>query len=235
MPPPPPMPMGPRGRPWGGGGGFVLTRLHLRYGKDGLGEDLVFRQAPAIVGGREFLSDGKKLETGAVQSSINNFQARYAIRHAWKGAVKCANPRRGIWGGPPAGEANKGIEAAQKLAFVSRGGINLVAMVARDESETKIDSGPLVPAPAMYQAAPGTPGTTGTTESSSSSSSSSGSATGSTESGPPSAPANAGGCAGCRVGETQNEMVPWGAAITAALGAILMRLRRGKKDSRRGD
>jgi hypothetical protein len=30
-------------RAWSGGGGFVLTRLHLRYGKEGLGEDLVFR------------------------------------------------------------------------------------------------------------------------------------------------------------------------------------------------
>jgi hypothetical protein len=44
--------------PWRGGG-FVVTRLHLRYGKEGLGEDLVFRQAPPIVGGREFVTDGK--------------------------------------------------------------------------------------------------------------------------------------------------------------------------------
>lgn len=149
----PPM-MGRRMPPWGGGGGgFVLTRLHLRYGKEGLGEDLVFRQAPPIVGGREFSSDGKKLETGAVQSGMNNFQARYAIRHAWTGPVACENPHRGIWGGPPGGMAKKGTEAAQQLAFAKRGGFDLVAMVARDESETKIDSGPLVPAPAMYQAA----------------------------------------------------------------------------------
>jgi hypothetical protein len=30
---------------------FVLTRLHARYHKDALGEDLVFRAAPPIMGG----------------------------------------------------------------------------------------------------------------------------------------------------------------------------------------
>jgi hypothetical protein len=32
--------------PWG----FVLTRLHARYTKDNLGEDLVFKAAPPIYG-----------------------------------------------------------------------------------------------------------------------------------------------------------------------------------------
>jgi MYXO-CTERM domain-containing protein len=32
------------------GGGFVLTRLHTRYGKDGAPEDLMFKKAGAIVG-----------------------------------------------------------------------------------------------------------------------------------------------------------------------------------------
>ncbi|MDH5493416.1 MAG: DUF2330 domain-containing protein, partial [Myxococcales bacterium] len=36
----------------GGAYGFVLTRLHYRYGPDGLGEDLFFRPAEPIVGGR---------------------------------------------------------------------------------------------------------------------------------------------------------------------------------------
>jgi hypothetical protein len=224
--PPVPMPPGgmprPMGRmPWmGGSGGFVLTRLHLRYGQDGLGEDLVFRQAKPIVGGREFLSDGKRLETGAVESHVNNFQARYAIRHAWTGAVSCANPQRGIWGGPPDGGAKKGPEAAQKLAFAKRG-MDLMSFVARDENETKIDSGPLVPAPAMYQAAEGSPG----------------SATyvpppedkGGAVTPPPSAPANAGGCAGCRVGDTQTGMVPLGATIAAAVGVLVARMKRRKK------
>ena len=45
------------------GGGFmdmVLTRLHYRYGRDDLGEDLVFRPAPPIVGGREHRRGGAR-------------------------------------------------------------------------------------------------------------------------------------------------------------------------------
>jgi hypothetical protein len=223
-----PRPMS-RPMPWGGGGGgFVVTRLHLRYGKDGLGEDLVFRQAPPIVGGREFLKEGKALETGAVQSSMNNFQARYAIRHAWAGAVSCANPQRGIWGGPPGGSgvASKQAEGAQKLAFAKRGGFDLVAMVARDDNETKIDSGPLVPAPAMYQAAPGSLGSWTSTENGSSSKSGG-------ETTPPASAPGTGGCAGCTVGASRDTALPFGAAIAATIAMALARVTRRKNRSRR--
>src|SRR6185436_5525277 len=37
---------------------FVLTRLHARYDKDSLGEDLMFRAAPPIEGGREVRGQG---------------------------------------------------------------------------------------------------------------------------------------------------------------------------------
>ncbi len=85
------------------GGGyydFVLTRLHARYGKDGAPDDLVFKTAGAIVGGREQRDQNNRLEERARpdESGSNNFQARYAIRHAWTGPVQCENPRRGIWG-----------------------------------------------------------------------------------------------------------------------------------------
>jgi len=100
--------------------GFVLTRLHARYDKDSLGEDLVFKAAPPIAGGREFLSDGQKLEQGAVPSSTNNFQGRYAIRHPWKGPIACSNPVRGRWGGPPAGETHQPPVAATGTAFAPR-------------------------------------------------------------------------------------------------------------------
>src|SRR5581483_5421072 len=56
--------------------GFVLTRLHVRYGKDALGDDLFFRAAPPIVGGREFVTTGGKLEQGALPAATNNSQAR---------------------------------------------------------------------------------------------------------------------------------------------------------------
>jgi MYXO-CTERM domain-containing protein len=147
---------------------------------------------------------------------MNNFQARYAIRHAWEGAVKCASPRRGIWGGPPGGVANKGIEAAQKLAFAKRGGFDLVSFVAKDDNETKIDSGPLVPAPAMYAAAPDT---TPAPNSSAALPPDKG------VSGPPSTPPQS-GCAGCRVGEGDEQSTPLGAALATAIAFVLARRRR---------
>ncbi len=99
---------------------FVLTRLHARYDKTSLGEDLVFKAAPAIVGGREFLTDGKALEQGSRPDSMNNFQARYAIRYPWKGKVECKSPRYGRWGGPPVGEQAAGTKSVQDSAFVAR-------------------------------------------------------------------------------------------------------------------
>jgi hypothetical protein len=110
--------------------GFVLTRLHARYDKTSLGEDLVFKAAKPIVGGREFLTEalggdgakgqqGKDLEQGFREDTHNNFQARYAIRYPWKGAVKCEHPIYGRWGWPPDG-APKSTGAATGTAFVER-------------------------------------------------------------------------------------------------------------------
>ncbi len=70
-------------------GGFVLTRLHARYGKDGAPNDLIFKEAAAIIGGREVRGADGKLEERASPSGMNNFQARYAIRHEWTGPLAC--------------------------------------------------------------------------------------------------------------------------------------------------
>ena len=94
---------------------FVLTRLHARYDKTSLGEDLVFKAAPAIVGGREFLTDGNALEQGSSPDSMNNFQARYAIRHPWTGPIECSDPQRGVWGGPPLGMRGAEPRAAKSV------------------------------------------------------------------------------------------------------------------------
>ena len=100
---------------------FVITRLHARYDKTSLGEDLVLRAAPPIVGGREFLSNGTTLEQGAQPSSSNNFQARYAIRHPWTGPVACSEPVFNQWGGPPEGsKASEETLSARGAAFVKR-------------------------------------------------------------------------------------------------------------------
>jgi len=87
-----------QGRPHG----FVLTRLHYRYGPEGLGEDLVFRAAPPIVGGRGMPDQkGQMREESAQPGGRNNFQGRYIILHWWEKELACSEPIRGRWGGPP--------------------------------------------------------------------------------------------------------------------------------------
>ena len=82
----------------------VLTRLHHRYTAESLGEDLVFRAAPPIVGGRGMPdTEGKMAERESEPAGMNNFQGRYIILHPWEGAIACKSPVRGRWGGPPNG------------------------------------------------------------------------------------------------------------------------------------
>ncbi|MFZ5442509.1 MAG: DUF2330 domain-containing protein [Myxococcota bacterium] len=98
---------------------FVLTRLHARYDKSSLGEDLVFRAAKPIEGGREFDREGEGLRQTATEASFNNFQGRYAIRYPWTGEVKCSDPLFGVWGGNPQGDGAS-TTPAQETAFVKR-------------------------------------------------------------------------------------------------------------------
>ena len=116
---------------------MVHTRLHARYGKD-ITDDLSFTQADAIVGGREHVIANGKLEEGARKDSINNFQGRYAIRHAWTGPIKCDAPSRGRWGGPPGGIAAPGTKPAMDLAFAPRGQARLAELVRVDIPEIDV-------------------------------------------------------------------------------------------------
>ena len=120
-----------KGRGRRGGGGFVLTRLHARYGTKDMKDDLVFKEADPIVGGREHVVANGKLEEGAQTSSINNFQGRYIIRHLWKGKIACKNPQRRIWGGPTDSNqiAHGKPKPAQNLAFAPRGKMKLPRVV----------------------------------------------------------------------------------------------------------
>jgi MYXO-CTERM domain-containing protein len=114
-------------------GHFVLTRLHARYGTNDMKDDLRFRVAQPVVGGREHWAH-KGLEYGAAPSPQSFFQARYAIRHAWTGPIKCANPQRGVWGGPPNGNDRQVIAAGQ-LAFAPRGKLEIASVIKRDLPE----------------------------------------------------------------------------------------------------
>jgi MYXO-CTERM domain-containing protein len=121
---------------------FVLTRLHARYGKE-VTNDLVFEQAKPIVGGREFVQAGGRLEEGARPDSQNNFQGRYAIRHRWAKPVRCEHPQRGVWGGPwpEIAAATGAAKPALGLAFAPRGGLQLAAAVVRDVPEIDVRAG----------------------------------------------------------------------------------------------
>lgn len=123
---------------------FVLTRLHARYGAENLGEDLVFKAAPPIVGGREFSTGQGGLEQGARRSEYggDNFQARYIIRHPWTGPIACAEPRRGVWGGPPTGEVGGPPVVARDLAFAPRDQ-PLSSFLAKDVEELGVQAAPL--------------------------------------------------------------------------------------------
>jgi hypothetical protein len=135
-------------------GGFVITRLHARYSKDALGDDLFFRAAPPIVGGREFMQNGAALEQGARPAAQNNFQARYAIRHPWTGAIACSNPQRGIWGGPPDGR--EPVQAAAKIGFSRRGGAVTLATFVHGTTppETFLSNGGTTPVLAIPATTP---------------------------------------------------------------------------------
>jgi len=111
-------------------GTFVLTRLHARYGKAEAKDDLVFREAKPVTGGREQWSK-QGLEYGATPSQQNYFQARFAIRHWWTGRIACKNPQRGVWGGPPDGAYTQTI-AAGRTAFAPRGKLELASVIGRD-------------------------------------------------------------------------------------------------------
>jgi hypothetical protein len=135
-------------------GGYVLTRLHARYDKKDMKDDLRFREAKPIAGGRENWSRAG-IEYGAQPSHLNYFQARYAIRYWWTGPIKCAKPLRGVWGGPPDGSSGQVI-AASKTAFAPRGKFQLGSVLGRDLWEIGYKRAPATP-PAPKAAPQATP------------------------------------------------------------------------------
>jgi hypothetical protein len=110
---------------------WVLTRLHARYSKETLSEDLIFREAKPAFGGRANWNgtngdEGARVEAGG----INNFQGRYIIRHYWTGPVACEQPRYDNWGGPPGNPFGSADPTAAKgLATAPRGTVSLAAEV----------------------------------------------------------------------------------------------------------
>lgn len=127
---------------------FVLTRVHLRYGKD-IDQDLVFAPAPPIAGGRELAAASGSLVQSAHPARQNTFQARYAIRHPWLGPLRCGNAVRGRWGAKDGSEAafpapprrgrgavyrlpRADLVPALALALAPRDGVVLTSAVTED-------------------------------------------------------------------------------------------------------
>jgi hypothetical protein len=189
--------------------GFVITRLHARYGKDTLGEDLVFRQAPPVVGGREVRTTPDVLETGAKASTVNNFQGRYAIRHPWAGAVECKDPIRNRWGGPPAGVSTSSTpQPAKDLAFVPRDA-KLASFVRSAIPELGVAAEGAPVSPVAPAAAPTSSPTVGTVDA---------------RDGSTSAPKPSRGCAGCTASRADASIALW--PVLAALACVARRRRR---------
>ena len=136
-------------------GAYVLTRLHARYGPKDMKDDLRFKEAKAVAGGREVRGE-KGLETGAEPSGENFFQARYAIRYPWTGAIKCKNPQRGVWGGPPGGGVNQLI-AASNTAYAPRGKLQIATVIKRNLWEIGVKMFVPKPKPPATPAPPKTP------------------------------------------------------------------------------
>jgi MYXO-CTERM domain-containing protein len=217
-----PAPPRPRPRPRWRPSAFVLTRLHARYGADSLGEDLVFRKAEPIVGGREFMqsvpqsntqgTDERRLETGSQRGNVNNFQGRYAIRHPWKGPITCENPRRGIWGGPPAGTAHGQTTVARDLAFAPREGAKLASFVRHDVPEIRLQGAPITMARVTHAGAAPQSDAKPTTPASAQD--------------PATTPAASTGCGACTVGENGTVR---GSGVFLGVGVVMAGLLRRRR------
>jgi hypothetical protein len=136
---------------------WVLTRLHTRYDKASLSEDLVFHAAKPMIGGTSN-GDGTNADQGATNSpdGHNRFQGRYIIRHYWEGPVSCESPRYGIWTGPPSNQsgyrATPGVplgsgapQTAGDLANAKRGQFDLAKVVRSSRPPLRKKEAPAPP------------------------------------------------------------------------------------------
>ena len=119
---------------------WTLTRLHTRYSKKTLSEDLVFTQARPVVGGRGSAGISREKPGAVEMASVNNFQGRYIIRNYWKGKVTCDNPVWNRWGGPPSGGTK--TMAMKRTSKAPRGAIKLTELVRSNVPQLSLPGKP---------------------------------------------------------------------------------------------
>ena len=215
--------------------GFVVTRLHARYSKDALGDDLFFRAAPPIVGGREFVQTNGKLEQGARPDATNNFQARYAIRHPWTGPIACSHPQRGVWGGRPGSDPWSGgpppVKPAARIAFALRSANATLATFVRGglPPETFLSGGGATPPLLVNSAVPNdasAPGSDADAAAATDGEAANAASDAAAPPLPPTAPRTGGGCAGCTASPESSAQTTAGASLLALAVIAAIRLRR---------
>lgn len=120
---------------------YTLTRLHARYTRDSLGDDLVFKKASPITGGRGAPNTEGNLEQTVDDTSYNNFQGRYVILHPWAKDLNCQQPSRGHWGGPEGDEqpATQGSSNGALRGAVPEA-VQLPSLVAESLPEIDVDA-----------------------------------------------------------------------------------------------
>jgi hypothetical protein len=126
----------------------TITRLHVRYTKEALGEDLVFRTASPIQGGNGWANGPNKHGATVIPNGQNMFQGRYIVRHRWKGEITCENPVFDRWGGSPGN-----VDGAKDLAFVPRDGVSLASLVVEDVPSLGLKAGDIKPVIRNYNIA----------------------------------------------------------------------------------
>ncbi len=188
---------------------LVLTALRARYDA-GADRDLSLTPARAIEGGREMGAEGTAEKNVHAAPAGNNFQARYAVRHPFVGAIKCDTPTRGNWGGPP-----KDTARTPPVAVKADGGVRLEAWIQGDLpdfSAFAVHFGPAVATGDPQRVPQPPPGPVPSAAPS-----------------PASAPPPASGCGACAVSATGGEL-PWGSLL--AFAALALRRRRQRPPSR---
>lgn len=90
---------------------FVITRLHARYGKNSMTQDLMFSAADSLTGGTGTAGLNHN-PTQQGRSSGSTFQGRYIIHNQHPGEYTCEHKVRGRWTAPaPQGQANGPVGA----------------------------------------------------------------------------------------------------------------------------